>query len=230
MELTLDSAFSTGGLVGHFAYVLLIASMLMRQMVWLRLLVIASALVGILYSIVWLNDPVSSFWETLLVTVNVIQLAITWRQNSTAQFSARELSFVKQRLRGLVPGEQRRLLNEGKWKAVKAGETLIVEQSLPNDLIYIAQGSARITIEGHPIAECGAGMYVGEMSLVGDAPASATVTAQSDMEIWRISRDTLARFDRDRPTWLAVIEAGIARDMRRKLVGLNEEKLGAGAS
>ena len=107
MELTLDSAFSTGGIVGHLAYVLLIASMLMRQMVWLRLLVIASALVGILYSIVWLSDPVSSFWETLLVTVNVVQLGITWRQNSRARFSARELSFTSRRLRGLAPGEQR---------------------------------------------------------------------------------------------------------------------------
>ncbi len=229
MELTLDSAFSTGGIVGHLAYVLLIASMLMRQMVWLRLLVIASALVGILYSIVWLSDPVSSFWETLLVTVNVVQLGITWRQNSRARFSARELSFTSRRLRGLAPGEQRQLLNAGHWERFEPGTILITENSVPSDLIYVASGAADVTIGGQSIAECGPGAYVGEMSFVGDAPASATVTARTEMEIWRISRDTLAGFDRDRPAWLAVIEAGIARDMRDKLVGLNVEKAEAGA-
>lgn len=225
MELTLESAFSTGGIVGHLAYVLLIASMMMRQMVWLRLFVIASALVGILYSIVWLNDPVSSFWESLLVVVNLVQLGITWRQNRSAQFSARELSFAKRRLRGLATGEQRRLLDRGTWVTADKGETLIVEGSMPNDLIYISDGSAEVMIADQVVAHCGPGTYVGEMSLVGDAPASATVRATSKMEVWRISRDVLAAFEQNQPTWLAVIEAGIARDMRGKIIAQNSQSV-----
>ena len=46
MELTLASAFSQEGLLGHAAYVLLVLSMLMRTLLWLRLLVIASAILG----------------------------------------------------------------------------------------------------------------------------------------------------------------------------------------
>ena len=221
MELTLESAFSAGGIVGHMAYVLLIASMMMRQMVWLRLFVIASALVGILYSIIWLNDPVSSFWESLLVLVNLVQLAITWRQNRSARFSAQELSFAQSRLRGLPRGEQRRLLDKGAWVTAGQGETLIVEGSMPNDLIYIADGTADVLIGDRVVARCGPGTYVGEMSLVGDAPASATVQATSPMEVWRISRSVLAALDQNQPTWLAVIEAGIARDMRGKILAQN---------
>jgi len=51
VELTLESAFSTGGLVGHFAYMLLVLSMVMRRMIWLRILVILSALVAIAYAL-----------------------------------------------------------------------------------------------------------------------------------------------------------------------------------
>ena len=54
MELTLESAFSVGGLVGHTSYLLLVVSMLMRRMFWLRVFVIASAIVAITYDAVWL--------------------------------------------------------------------------------------------------------------------------------------------------------------------------------
>ena len=42
MELSFESAFSTGGLVGHLAYLLLILSIIMRNIVWLRVFMIVS--------------------------------------------------------------------------------------------------------------------------------------------------------------------------------------------
>ncbi len=77
MDLTLKSAFLTGGMVGHLSYVLLVLSMVMRRMSLLRMLVIASAFVAITYDWFWLKDPVGVFWETLLVLVNIVQLSIT---------------------------------------------------------------------------------------------------------------------------------------------------------
>ncbi|MEO1158958.1 MAG: cyclic nucleotide-binding domain-containing protein, partial [Pseudomonadota bacterium] len=75
MELTLESAFSTGGMVGHFAYLLLVVSMLMRRMFLLRIFVILSATIAIAYALFWLKDPIGVFWESLLVVVNAVQLA-----------------------------------------------------------------------------------------------------------------------------------------------------------
>ena len=49
MELTLESAFSAGGLLGNLSYLLLIASMAMRDIFWLRVLAIFSGLTGIAY-------------------------------------------------------------------------------------------------------------------------------------------------------------------------------------
>ena len=78
MELTITSALSGDGALGHLSFVLLIVSMLMRSMVWLRVLVIASALVGVCYSYLILTDPVGVFWEGLLIAVNLGQLGLTW--------------------------------------------------------------------------------------------------------------------------------------------------------
>ena len=124
MELTIESALSSDGALGHSAYLLLVLSMLMRRMVWLRLLVIASALLAIAYSALILTDPVSTFWESLLVLVNIGQLSLTWWLDRRTQFDARE-----DRLRGahfprLAPSRLRRLLRRGQWVALGAGTRL----------------------------------------------------------------------------------------------------------
>lgn len=65
-------------LFGHFTYFLLIASMLMRRMVTLRILAVASGLAKIIYRAFFVLDPVSVLWETIFVIVNVVQLLIIW--------------------------------------------------------------------------------------------------------------------------------------------------------
>ena len=223
MELTIESAFSTGGMVGHLAYLLLVASMLMRQMVFLRILVIASALVAIVYAFVWLNDPVSSFWESLLVTVNVIQLFITWRQNRSAQFTEEELAFATRHFRGLPPREQARLLQCGHWENLEIGRVMTTEGEHPDHLYFLSTGAAEVCVGDRVVATCEAGAYVGEMSYIAGRPASATVVVSEPARAWCIPRATLAKFDDTQPAWLSVIEAGIARDLRRKVIASNEQ-------
>lgn len=70
MELTLESALSLGGLLGNLSYILLIASMSMRNMLWLRGLVILSGLTGVSYDFFWLHDPVGTFWESGFTLIN----------------------------------------------------------------------------------------------------------------------------------------------------------------
>ncbi|MEM6889684.1 MAG: cyclic nucleotide-binding domain-containing protein [Pseudomonadota bacterium] len=222
MELTFASAFSTGGMVGHLAYILLIASMLMRRMVWLRVLVIASALVAIAYAVIWLNDPVSSFWETLLVLVNIVQLLITWRQNTTTRFSTEELEFAKRRLRGLPPYHQRKLLGHGHWVDLHEGQVLTQEGKHPDRLYYISEGSASVEVNDQTVATCGPGSYIGEMGFISGEPASALVCVRKPTRAWSISREALVRIDKENPTWMSVIEAGIARDLRLKIIAAND--------
>ena len=101
MEFTLQSAFSPQGMLGHTAYLLLVASMLMRRMLYLRLLVIASALVSIAYTAFVLNDPVSTFWESLLIATNILQITRNWLKERRAGFTAEELVLAHKGLPGL---------------------------------------------------------------------------------------------------------------------------------
>ena len=227
MELTLDSAFSVGGMVGHLAYVFLVLSMLMRSIVALRIFFVVNVLLNILYVTVWVQDPVQLFWESLLFVINIVQLALIWWQNRRARFSEEEQAFAASRLRGLSRSQTRQLLDAGHWWDVMPGTVLTHQGERPTHLTYISSGSVGIVVDEQRVAGCGSGRYIGEMSVLDREPASATVSVEELARVWQLPTEVLDRFSERKPAVAAVLEAGIARDMRSKLLDSNSHRTGA---
>lgn len=221
MELTLESALSPGGLVGHASYLLLVISMLMRSMTWLRILVIASAFTAIAYDTIWLKDPVGVFWESLLVTVNILQIARAWRANSRAQFSPEEMHFVTERLAALPKADARRLLNMGLWVDGEAGVKLTHEHTTVDHLAYLVSGQVDIFLGGRKVGSCLPGNFVGEMSVLAQKPASATAIVVAPSRYWLIPSETLVGLADREPHIAAALQMGIAQDLRNKIISGN---------
>lgn len=224
MELTWDSAFSPGGLVGHFAYVLLVGSMLMRSITVLRVLVIASATVAIVYSIYWLRDPVSTFWESLLVVVNVVQIARQWHANRRAKFSPEEQQLVAERLSSLSRSDARHVLNMGVWVDGTPGTILTTQGDPVQHLVYLVAGEVDIHSDGTRVGACVPGNFVGEMSVLDGGPASATATVATPSRYWLIPAQHLRDLHRSNPDIAAAFELGIARDLRTKIISANQRR------
>lgn len=222
MELTFESALSPGGMVGHLSYLLLVISMLMRSMTWLRLFVIASAFVAIAYDTIWLKDPVGVFWESLLVTVNIMQIAREWVIERRATFSPEEARFIKARLSSLSKAEARRLLNMGVWVDGPPGAVLTTENEDVDLLVYLVKGRVDIFLNSKLVGSCGPGNFVGEMSVLGNRPASATAIVAEPSRYWMIPSHRLRALQISNPTLAGAIETGIARDLRNKIVSRNE--------
>lgn len=226
MELTLESALSMQGLPGHAAYVVLIASMLMRTLLWLRILVIVSAIMGIGYASLILHDPVSTFWETLLVLVNVVQLLRTHWRSLRARFTATEAEFVALHLPGLTRGEARAILDAGAWVKFPEGHVLSSEGQPVGHLHYIAEGHADVEVAGERVSVCSRGNFVGEMTVVTGAPATATVSIGSATAVlWRIEADRLRRILSAQDRLSREVDAAFARNYRDKLARMNRRAL-----
>ncbi len=221
MEYWIDTAFSTGGFVGHLSYVLLVISMMMRDISLLRLFVVASALSGIAYDLFWLKNPVGVFWEGLLLLVNLVQLFILWRNDRKAKFSDEEAAFVSERLKGLSPSGARHLLDLGRCETLPPGSVLARQGEAPAFLTFIADGEATVEVDGKPAALLDSGNYIGEMALVGDGCASATVRLTKQARVWRLEFPKIERLKKNRPTIANALQAGIADDMRRKILANN---------
>jgi hypothetical protein len=230
LELTLASALSPQGLVGHLAYVLLVMSMLMRVMTWLRILVIVSALLAIFYGAFILHDPVTVFWETLLVLVNLGQLALTHWRSLRARFTTPEREFIARHLPDLTRGEARALIDRGHWVDLPSGTSLAVEGQPVGQLSYLASGSAQVQVQGRVVAYCRPGDFVGEMTALTGLPATATVLADGPISTWQIDAAGLRDLARRRDRISLEIEAAFARNYRDKIVAMNRLVAAGGAA
>lgn len=222
MELTLESAFSSQGALGHAAYLLLVLSMLMRRMFWLRVLVIASALVAIAYAALILTDPVSTFWETLLIVVNVGQLTLTWWLDRRTQFDAREGWLRELHFPRLAPSRMRRLLRAGEWIELPAGTRLTREGDPVPALWFLHEGRAQVSVAGVAVGRCLPDSFVGEMTVATGEPAFADVVLETPATLWRIDAVRLRKLSARDPVTGQALEAAFFRMIRQKLASSND--------
>jgi len=221
MELTIESAISPGGLVGHFAYLLLVVSMMMRVMWILRVFVIASSFVAISYCVIWLKDPVGVFWESLLVLVNIVQLTITYFTNKRSRFDEEEAGFVHTCFPGLSNSLKRRLIDLGDWIDNNPGVELIKEGEPVSHLIYLADGQIKVASNGRTVGYCESGSFIGEMTVLTSSPATASAFISKPARYWSVNAADLRKLISSHEEIEQAVQACFQRNLLAKLVASN---------
>lgn len=203
-------------LVGHIAYVLLIVSMMMRSMNWLRFFAImAGTISSIYYSI--LGDYVSMFWEALFSLVNLGQLIILKIENQRGRFSDEENYFISTCLPGVEKLHTRKLMKFGAWTEVQEGVPLTTQDTCPSKLKFIVSGEAIIERDGKQLGVAKCGDFIGEMSFLTNKPASATVTTTEPTRYLAFDITALREHLQKNPQVRHALEASFNRDLVGKL-------------
>ena len=82
----------------------------------------------------------------------------------------------------------------GTHKRLRSGDMLLREGEMGDEMYIVRSGKIRIFkgrgADAVTLAILGPGEYVGEMSLLGEYPRSASAAAQSDTEVTAIDRHT----------------------------------------
>ena len=208
-------------LFGHFTYFLLIVSMLMRRMVWLRTLAVGSGIAKIIYRGVLLPDPVSVFWETIFVAVNLGQLLLIWYYDKYHRFDADEQLFVDSMPKDVERRALRRLLKIAEHKTVEEGTTLTEEGQPVPRLMFLTRGVVTISRNEQVFAACGPGDYVGEMSFLTGNTASATAKAAKPVRLLLFDQRKLRLAARSDAGVRRVLEGSLNTNLVDKLVRSN---------
>lgn len=208
-------------LFGHFTYALLILSMLMRRMVWLRALAVASGLTKIVYRAFFVIDPVSVLWETVFVLVNVIQLLIIWYYEYRHRFSNEQAHFAESMPANVERRAIRKMLGFSRLVEVAEGQAITIEGQPVKDLVYIASGVAKVETAGRVVAVCGPGDYIGELSFLTGATATATTTAAKPVKLLAFDQAKLHQAIESDAGIRRAMEAGLNRNLVGKLVRSN---------
>lgn len=222
MQHFIDSFLDPANIAGHISYVLLIGSMLMRRMLYLRTLALLAGTfsAGYYYTT---GDSVSMFWETTFALVNAAQLLVLFIENRRGRFSAEEQKFIDAVLSGVERAQARRLVKLGAWTEVADGVVLIREESTPDHLYYVVDGAARVDRDGRTIGSVGPGDFLGEMSYLTGKPASATVETTAPMRYLAFERGQLRAHLARNEAVAHALEASFNRNLVDKLVKTNTD-------
>jgi len=129
--------------------------------------------------------------------------------------------------RPFSPADRRSLMEKFKARSFPKGSVLLKEGEPPSGLYIILYGQMSVTtLQGSDpvhLATLGPGDMFGEMSLLANEPTSATVAAEEEVLVIRLSR---ARFQEVMMTHPHVLEV-VARISERRLEE-NEDRLGLG--
>ena len=210
----------------HLPYALLVLSMLMNDMGWLRAVAIAAGLIRIVNRAFFDIDPIVVFWELVFVGVNVLQLVVLWYYAKRHRFSDEEQRFAAVMPPGIDRRTIRRLLRLAQMRQAEAGAALTQEGEEVRELLFLAEGVAQVEAGGRIVGVCGPGDFLGEMSFVSGAKASATAIAARPVRFLAFDQKKLrAAVDADADLRRA-IDASLNANLVGKLAKANSGAAG----
>jgi CRP-like cAMP-binding protein len=113
----------------------------------------------------------------------------------------------------------------------KKGEILVQRGKRANGIYLLVRGSARVQIPSQASGRTlGPGEICGEMSYLEDAPASANVIAETDVEVYHLDRPTLQSLFELFPHLGSRFYRSLATNLSRRLRDLIEPQSAAAAA
>lgn len=129
-------------------------------------------------------------------------------------------------LDALAPAQRRALLAQAEHGVHPPGAVLVEQGSEPRSLFRVHSGFARVYCERLgsrvELARLVPGSWFGELSLLDGTPASATVVAESRIEVDRFSEVTIEKLLSGPPEVAVAFYRGLAIVLARRLRGMTE--------
>jgi hypothetical protein len=211
--------------VGHLAYVLVFASFMLRDIIWLRVVAIAACITSVVFNYVAPADPlwVSIQWNIALISVNLFQIAAFLNERKAVALTDKERWLYESLFSNFTTGDYKRLLKLASWHTAQAGELLTTQGQELRDIYLVFTGKGDVVLNGERVASIERGDFVGEMSYLTGETASATIRLSSDCEYLTWSKEEVERLVRKKPTLMAALQNAMARHLSKKIARHNHE-------
>jgi len=202
----------------HLANVLLLASFLVRDILWLRLL---NVLAGVAFIVYFAAASPPSWapvgWNALFLAINVVQIQRLLMERRPIRLRADELSLYQLAFRTLTQREFSRLLSIARWEDAGPGDRL-VEQGVRLDcMLVLFSGTTDVVVGSARVAQLRPGQLVGEMGFLTNATTSAAVVATEPTRYLALPCEALRALFKKHPELRAAMQSVIGTDLVQKL-------------
>jgi len=210
----------------HAANVLLLAAYSVRDILWLRLLAVASSLAAMPYFLLQPTPLWAAFgWSVMFSGINIFQ---AWRlllERRPVRLTPEEEEVRRLVFRDLSPRKVLQVLSIGSWATAAPGERLIEHGKPVESVSLIVRGKVQVTTGGRILGDLRAGEIVGSALLLSGAPAQVDGVTMEATRTVRWEAGTLERYLDANPETRNLFQRHLARDLAGKL-----QRLGADVS
>lgn len=203
----------------HAANVLLLVAYSVRDILWLRVFAVASALIAIPYFVlqpVPLWVPIA--WSSVFAAINLFQ---SWRlfvERRPVKLTPEEEEVRRLAFEDLPPRKVLQVLSVGSWTTVATGERMLERGKCPEAISLIVRGTVRVARNEGVFGDLVAGNLVGSALQLSGAPAEVDAVAIEPVRAMRWEVETLQRYLTANPEVRIVLQRLLARDLAGKVV------------
>ena len=221
MGSSIESGLAAGGLAGYCAALVLIMALASGRLTIIRIGAIAAGLLWLVQAVFVSGDGIAAALSATLAGVAGLQLAGAWRADRSARLNAEEKAFGAAILPGLAKAQLRGLLDQGYWLSARPGDILTREGEPVPHLYYLADGGATVFSQMRKVGRCGAGSFVGEVTVLSGDPATGTVEVDSPSRLWCAPAARLRLYAEQHDEVRRALENAFRRSLTAKLVAVN---------
>jgi CRP/FNR family cyclic AMP-dependent transcriptional regulator len=120
---------------------------------------------------------------------------------------------------GLSRKELARLARVSEDVEVEPGTVLCKEGEIGHEFFVIVDGKVKITRKGRRVSVRGGGDFVGEIALIEDVPRTATVTAETPVRLFVLTRKDFRHLLDEQPN----VERKVMRVLARRLAEVSSD-------
>lgn len=202
----------------HAGNILLLVAYSVRDILWLRLFAVASALIALPYFVL---QPIPLWvpigWSVVFAGINLFQSWRLFMERRPVKLTPEEEDVRKLAFEGLQPRKVLQVLSIGSWTTVETGERLIERGKSVEALSLIIRGRVRVTSEERVLGELVAGNLVGSALLLSGVPADVDAVASEPVRAMRWDVGTLERYLAANPETRIIMQRHLAHDLTKKL-------------
>lgn len=209
--------------LSHIAWALLVVSMLMRDMLWLRLLVIAATLTILANDLLVRLDYASLSWTVLVILAN---LWVFWYDKITSKFirfTPDEDEMVRICFPALTRTHCRYLLRLGEWHVADSDTVLSRRNEQMSHLYFLMSGNSFNELHGRVIGKNKPPIFIGHLAIMSMTPALWDATVNKGARYWSITVLKLRKVLEDKPEIGVVLRDNFALSNKNYIITILEE-------
>lgn len=206
-----------------------LAGFIVKDILWLRVLIIIGFNIEMVYHFRDLHKPewAEIMWCGFYIIVNAWQFTMLYRERKNLKFTDEELSLHAKVFKNMPKTAYRKLLNIAGYEDLPIDFVMVHQNTTIDKLALISDGLAKIEVDGKTVSYVRNGQFVGEMSFLSGNLTTATVTTIDETRCLLWDKEQLQQLMKKDIEVEASLQMVFSSDLLAKLMGgkTNQSKI-----